>query len=42
MTTDKQLSTDELEQGVEHILASPSEVGKLKLIVIRPNVARKL
>ena len=41
MTTDKHLSADELERGVEHILASPSDVGSLKLIVIRPNVDQR-
>ena len=32
------LSTEQLEQGVEHILASPTDNGELKLIVSRPNV----
>lgn len=32
------LSAAELEQGVEHILASPSDNGELKLIVRRPEV----
>ncbi|MGI9270799.1 MAG: GNAT family N-acetyltransferase [Woeseiaceae bacterium] len=31
-------STEELERGVEHILASPSDDGELKLIVRRPKV----
>lgn len=32
------LSATELEQGVEHILASPSDQGELQLIVSRPEV----
>ncbi|TDJ63249.1 MAG: hypothetical protein E2O37_09125 [Proteobacteria bacterium] len=38
MTTDKHLSADDLERGAEHILAAPSKVGHLKLIVKRPDV----
>ena len=41
MTTDQYLSADNLEQGVDHILASPSNVGTLKLIVIRPDVDQR-
>ena len=41
MTTDEHLSADKLEQGVEHILASPSDVGQLKLIVRRPDVDQR-
>ena len=41
MTTDQHLSADKLEQGVDHILASPSNVGTLKLIVIRPDVDQR-
>jgi hypothetical protein len=32
------LSTEQLEQGVEHILASPTDNAELKLIVRRPDV----
>ncbi len=38
MTTAIHFSADELNQGVDHILASPSDHGKLKLIVKRPDV----
>ena len=41
MTTYQHLSADKLEQGVDHILASPSNVGTLKLIVIRPDVDQR-
>jgi len=41
MTSDKHLSAEKLEQGVEHILASPSDDGKLMLIVIRPSVDQR-
>ena len=41
MTSDKHLSAEKLEQGVEHILASPSDAGKLMLIVIRPDVDQR-
>ena len=41
MTTDEHLSADKLEQGVDHILASPGDVGTLKLIVIRPDVDQR-
>ncbi len=41
MTTDEHLSADKLEQGVDHILASPRDVGTLKLIVIRPDVDQR-
>lgn len=38
MTGSRQLSTDELEQGLEHILQSPKDEGTLELIVRRPDV----
>ena len=41
MSEIKHLSADKLEQGVDHILASPSDVGTLKLIVIRPDVDQR-
>ncbi len=41
MTEIKHLSADKLEQGVDHILASPGDVGTLKLIVIRPDVDQR-
>jgi len=41
MTNDRHLNAEKLEQGVEHILASPSDVGKLMLIVIRPDVDQR-
>jgi len=34
-------SAEELEQGVEHILATPENDGKLKLIVQRPDVDQR-
>jgi hypothetical protein len=34
-------STDELEQGIDHILASPIDDGELKLIVRRPDVGER-
>jgi len=36
--TARQLNTSELEQGLDHILASPSDAGRLDLIVRRPEV----
>ena len=41
MTSNNHLSAEKLEQGVEHILASPSDVGKLMLIVNRPDVDQR-
>lgn len=41
MTTARQLTTSELEQGLAHILASPSDEGLLELIVRRPAVNRR-
>ncbi len=41
MITYEHLSAYKLEQGVDHILASPSDVGTLKLIVIRPDVDQR-
>lgn len=38
LSTATHFSADELNQGVEHILASPSDNGELKLIVSRPDV----
>jgi hypothetical protein len=38
MNATTHFSTDELNQGMEHILASPSDNGELKLIVRRPAV----
>jgi hypothetical protein len=38
MTDIRQLSTDELEQGLDHILRSPKDNGALELIVRRPDV----
>jgi hypothetical protein len=35
------LSTEQLEQGVEHILASPKDNAELKLIVRRPDVGER-
>lgn len=35
---DTHLSTEQLEQGVDHILASPKDAGELQLIVARPQV----
>lgn len=34
----RQLTTAELEQGLDHILASPQDEGRLELIVRRPEV----
>jgi hypothetical protein len=34
----RHLTTEELEQGLEHILASPRDGGRLELIVRRPEV----
>lgn len=36
--SDMHLSTEQLEQGVDHILASPADEGELHLIVRRPDV----
>ncbi len=41
MTTARQLNTEELEQGLEHILGSPKDQGALELIVIRPDVDQR-
>jgi len=38
MDAARHFSADELNQGVDHILASPADGGELKLIVRRPNV----
>ena len=37
----KHLTTDELQQGLDHILASPKDEGELKLIVYRPDVNQR-
>ena len=36
--SDMHLNTAELERGIDHILASPSDGGELKLIVRRPDI----
>jgi hypothetical protein len=41
MTTDRHLSTAELEQGLDNILESPDDCGELKLVVRRPEVDRR-
>ena len=41
MTTAKQLSTQELEDGLDRILKSPKDAGKLELIVRRPSVDQR-
>lgn len=41
MSTAKQLSTAELEQGLDHILQSPKDEGALELIVKRPEVDQR-
>jgi hypothetical protein len=41
MTTAKQLNTEELETGLEHIFASPKDEGVLELIVRRPDVDQR-
>jgi MOSC domain-containing protein YiiM len=41
MTEIEHLSADKLELGVEQILAAPSDVGTLKLIVVRPDVDQR-
>ena len=41
MTTSKQLSTEELEQGLDTIRQSPQDEGVLKLIVRRPDVDQR-
>jgi len=41
MTSDKHLSAEKLEQGVKHILTAPSDMGKLMLIVTRPEVDQR-
>jgi len=41
MTTSKQLSTEELEQGLDTIRQSPQDEGALKLIVRRPDVDQR-
>ena len=41
MTTSKQLSTEELEQGLDIIRQSPQDEGVLKLIVRRPDVDQR-
>ncbi len=41
MTDIRQLSSDELEQGLDHILQSPKDGGVLELIVCRPDVDQR-
>ena len=41
MIETKHLSAEQLELGVEHILAAPSDMGNLKLIVARPDVDQR-
>ena len=41
MTAATHFSADELEQGIDHILASPTDDGELKLIVRRPGVGAR-
>jgi hypothetical protein len=41
MTTARQLSTEELEQGLDIILQSPKDDGTLELIVRRPDVEQR-
>ena len=41
MTEVRHLTNDELEQGLEHIAASPADNGELKLIVYRPDVDQR-
>lgn len=42
MTTGRQLSTEELEQGLEAILRSPRDDGRLELIVKRPDIDQRV
>jgi len=41
MTTAKQLNTEELESGLDHIFESPKDEGVLELIVRRPDVDQR-
>ena len=41
MTTLRQLNTDELEDGLDHIFESPKDEGVLALIVRRPDVDQR-
>jgi hypothetical protein len=41
MTTAKQLSKEELEDGLDHIFKSPKDKGVLELIVRRPDVDQR-
>ena len=41
MTSARHLTTEQLEQGLEHILQSPKDGGELALIVKRPEVDRR-
>jgi hypothetical protein len=41
MNTETHFSADELNQDIEHILASPADSGELKLIVRRPDVGAR-
>ncbi len=37
----KHLSTEEIEAGMEHVLASPTSIGTLEMIVRRPDVGKR-
>lgn len=41
MTAERHLNTEELEQGLAHVLESPQDNGELKLIVARPGVEQR-
>jgi hypothetical protein len=41
MTDSRQLSTEELEQGLDHIQQSPKDEGRVELIVRRPEVDQR-
>jgi len=41
MTDARHLTTEELEQGLQHILESPKDNGELRLIVYRPGVDQR-
>jgi hypothetical protein len=41
MTAARQLKTAELQQGLEHVLQSPKDAGRLELIVRRPAIDQR-
>jgi len=41
MTNVRHLTTEELEQGLDHIQASPTDNGELRMIVYRPDVDQR-